>query len=63
VILKRAIARLELLAETTTEFGELEALGATAAMLADRLQEQWLEVEPMQLYPAFGSIGELPSPP
>jgi hypothetical protein len=54
---QRAIARLKLLAETTAELGELEALGATAAMLACRLQEQWPEAEPMQLYPAFRSIG------
>jgi hypothetical protein len=53
---QRAIARLELLAETTAEFGELEALGATAATLARRLQERWPEVEPMQLYPAFRNI-------
>jgi hypothetical protein len=50
---QRAIARLELLAEATAEFGELEALGATAARLAGRLQMLWPEVEPMQLYPAF----------
>ena len=56
---QRAIARLELLAETTAEFGELEALGATAATLARRLQEQWPEVEPMQLYPAFRTSGDV----
>jgi hypothetical protein len=50
---QRAIARLELLAETTAEFGELEALGATAATLARRLQSQWPEVEPTQLYRPF----------
>jgi hypothetical protein len=50
---QRAITRLELLAETTAEFGMLEALGTTAALLARRLREQWPEVEPMQEYPAF----------
>jgi len=56
---QRAIARLELLAETTAEFGQFEALGATAAMLARKLQEQWPEVEPMQLYPAFRTSSEI----
>jgi hypothetical protein len=50
---QRAIARLELLAEATAEFGMLEALGATAAILARRLQALWPELEPMSLYPAF----------
>ena len=50
---QRAIARLELLAEATAEFGVLEALGATAAILARRLQALWPELEPMSLYPAF----------
>jgi hypothetical protein len=50
---QRAIARLELLAETTAELGELEALGATAATLARRLQALWPGVERMELYPAF----------
>jgi hypothetical protein len=50
---QRAIARLAQLAETTAELGAFEALGATAATLARRLQQQWPEVEPMQLYPAF----------
>jgi hypothetical protein len=50
---QRAIARLELLAETTAEFGQLEALGATVAALARRLRQRWPDVEPMQLYPAF----------
>ncbi len=50
---QRAITRLELLAETTAEFGMLEALGATTAELARRLQALWPEVEPMSVYPAF----------
>ncbi len=50
---QRAIARLELLAQTTAEFGMLEALGATAAALARGLQALWPELEPMDLYPAF----------
>ena len=50
---QRAIARLELLAEATAAFGELEALGTTAARLARRLQELWPDVEPMPLCPAF----------
>jgi hypothetical protein len=52
---QRAIARLELLAETTAEFGMLEALGATAATLAQRLRALWPELEPMAAYPAFRS--------
>jgi hypothetical protein len=50
---QRAIARLELLAEATAEFGILEALGTTAATLARQLQALWPEVEPMSVYPAF----------
>jgi len=50
---QRAIARLELLAEATAEFGMLEALGATAGALAQRLQALWPELEPMGVYPAF----------
>jgi hypothetical protein len=50
---QRAIARLQLLAEAAAEFGMLEALGATAAILARRLQALWPEVQPMEVYPAF----------
>jgi hypothetical protein len=50
---QRAIARLDLLAQTTAEFGMLEALGATAAALAQGLQALWPELEPMDVYPAF----------
>jgi hypothetical protein len=51
---QRAITRLELLAEATAEFGMLEALGETAALLAGRLKQLWPNVESMSLYPAFG---------
>jgi hypothetical protein len=44
---------MELLAEATAEFGVLEALGATATTLAQRLQALWPDVEPMNVYPAF----------
>lgn len=50
---QRAITRLELLAEVAAELGMLEALGATAAVLAGRLKQLWPDVEPMSLYPAF----------
>ncbi len=50
---QRAITRLGLLAEASAEFGMLEALGETAAVLAGRLKQLWPDVEPMSLYPAF----------
>jgi len=56
-IRRRAIARLELLAETTAELGHFGPLGATAGRLARRLGHMWPEVEPMALYPAFRGPG------
>lgn len=50
---QRIIARFELLAQATGEFGYLEALGECAESLASTLQQRWPETEPMPLYPAF----------
>jgi hypothetical protein len=50
---QRAIARLEMVAQTTAELGYLEALGAVSQGLADRMKALWPDVEPMPLYPPF----------
>ena len=50
---QRAIARFEMLAQTTAEFDYLEALGAVAKGLADGMKALWPGMEPMPLYPPF----------
>jgi hypothetical protein len=50
---QRAIARLDLLAQATAEYGHLEGLGETAQHIAAKLRVRWPEVEPMPYYPPF----------
>lgn len=51
---QRVLRRLALLAETTTAFGHLEALGAMAHKLRDELCQRWpIEVHTMPYFPAF----------
>jgi hypothetical protein len=50
---QRAMVRLRLLAQVSAEHRFLEALGATARTLAERLEARWPEVEPMPYYPPF----------
>ncbi len=50
---QRALLRLDILAQTTEEFGHLEAIGATARDMVEKLCEFWPDVEEMPYYPAF----------
>lgn len=50
---QRLLTRLDILAQTSEQFGHLDAIGATMKALADRLRLLWPETEEMALYPAF----------
>ena len=50
---QRALLRLDILAQTTEEFGHLEAIGATVRDMVEKLREFWPDVEEMPYYPAF----------
>ena len=51
---QRALLRFCVVADTTEQFGHLEAVGAAFRQLSYRLQAIWSnEVEEMPLYPAF----------
>ncbi|GHO98796.1 hypothetical protein KSF_088440 [Reticulibacter mediterranei] len=50
---QRLLTRLEMLAQTSEQFGYLEAIGATMRALATQLRSLWPETEEMELYPAF----------
>ena len=50
---QRALLRFDILAQTTEEFGHLEAIGATAQDMVEKLREFWPDVEEMPYYPAF----------
>ena len=50
---QRLLTRLAILAQTSEEFGYLEAVGATMRTLAAQLRSLWPKTVEMALYPAF----------
>lgn len=53
---QRVVQRLRVLAETSEEFSQLPAMGATARNLERKLCDLWPEVKMMTYYPAFVDV-------
>ena len=50
---QRLLTRLDILVQTTEQFGHLEAIGATMRLVAAKLRALWPETEEMEYYSAF----------
>ncbi|HEY5002934.1 MAG TPA: hypothetical protein VII61_07270 [Ktedonobacteraceae bacterium] len=50
---QRFLTRTDIFAQTSEQFGHLEAIGTTMRTLAAKLRARWSETEEMTYYPAF----------
>lgn len=50
---QRYLARFDVVARTTAQFGHMEAIGRMAHAMGEKMRQLWPDVEEMPFYPAF----------